>query len=82
MFNTDQGNLAGKTGWIFFATCVIAGAMIWLEMPDTKDLTFAEIDERFEMRVDTRGLKTWRDIVEAGKETEMADFEEVERTTI
>jgi SP family general alpha glucoside:H+ symporter-like MFS transporter len=71
MFNPDQGNLAGKMGWIFFATSLIAGVVLWLELPETKDLTFAQIDERFEMRVGSRAFQKWRDPVEAARKEEL-----------
>ncbi|KAJ2898975.1 hypothetical protein MKZ38_003544 [Zalerion maritima] len=79
MFNPDQGNLAGKMGWIFLATSLITLVIIWFEFPDSKDLTFAEIDERFEMRVKTRDFRTWRDSMEEKKkENELGDTREIE----
>ncbi|KAK3944421.1 general substrate transporter [Diplogelasinospora grovesii] len=78
MFNPDQGNLAGKMGWIFFATCVIAGVIVWLEIPETKDLSFAEIDERFEMRVSAREFNTWRDLAQSSKDMELGQVEQME----
>jgi MFS transporter, SP family, general alpha glucoside:H+ symporter len=61
MYDAQNGNLGGKMGWIFFATSLIAGVLLWLELPETKDLTFAQIDERFEMRVSSRKFKEYRD---------------------
>lgn len=58
MFNQDQGNLGGKTGWIFFGTSIIALVIVWLEFPETKGLTFVQIDDRFEMRINARDFKT------------------------
>jgi SP family general alpha glucoside:H+ symporter-like MFS transporter len=78
MFNPDQGNLAGKMGWIFFATCVVAGVIVWLEIPETKDLSFAEIDRRFEMRVSAREFNTWRDLVRSNKDMELGQVEQME----
>lgn len=68
MFNTDKGNLGGKTGWIFFVTSILAIAIIWYELPETKGLSFNQIDNRFEMRVPARKFKTSGDT-----EEELAD---------
>jgi MFS transporter, SP family, general alpha glucoside:H+ symporter len=78
MFNTDYGNLGGRMGWIFFATCLISYVIIWFEIPDTKDLTAAQIDERFEMRVKTRAFRTYQDSRTSGKEMELGEVEQVE----
>lgn len=56
MFNPTEGNLGGLMGWIFFATSVIAFGIMWVELPETKDLSFEQIDRRFELKVATRGF--------------------------
>lgn len=56
MFNPTEGNLGGLMGWIFFATSVIAFGVMWIELPETKDLSFEQIDRRFEHKVVTRGF--------------------------
>lgn len=56
MFNPTEGNLGGLMGWIFFATSVIAFGVMWIELPETKDLSFEQIDRRFENKVVTRGF--------------------------
>lgn len=76
MYNTDAGNLQGKTGWIFCGTCLISLVVIWFEVPDLKDLSFAKIDERFALRVKTRAFKTWQD--EAPAPSKAATLGEVE----
>lgn len=60
MFNTDEGNLGGLTGWVFFAACLISFTIMWFEFPDTKDLTASQIDERFEMGVKTRAFRKYK----------------------
>lgn len=57
MFNQDQGNLGGKMGFIFFATSTIALIVIWYEVPETKDITYAELDHLFLADVPARKLK-------------------------
>lgn len=59
-FSPDQGNLRGKTGLIFAATCAIGVVMIWLFVPEMKDRTPMEIDRMFEAGVPTRKFKTWK----------------------
>lgn len=56
MFNPGEGNLGGLMGWIFFATSVIAFGVMWIELPETKDLSFEQIDRRFEHKINTRGF--------------------------
>ncbi|KAK3382676.1 hypothetical protein B0T24DRAFT_602233 [Lasiosphaeria ovina] len=50
----------GVTGWIFAAIAIIAIGIVWMEIPETKDLTFAQIDQRFELRVCARDFRTWQ----------------------
>lgn len=54
MFNTGYGDLGGLMGWIFFVTSVISFAIMWFELPETKDLSFEKIDLMFEMKVKSR----------------------------
>lgn len=54
MFNTDQGNLGGKMGWIFMALSIVAVVVLWLELPETKDRSSSAIDELFQKKVPAR----------------------------
>lgn len=54
MFNVDEGNLGGKMGFIFLATAIIALVLLFFELPETKDKTFAEIDALFAQGVPAR----------------------------
>lgn len=51
MFNAEEGNLGGKMGWIFLATSVLSFIIVYYEFPETKDRTYEELDEMFEMNV-------------------------------
>ncbi|KAK9416058.1 putative MFS sugar transporter-like protein [Seiridium unicorne] len=85
MFNPGYGNLGGELGWVFFGTCLISLAILWFELPDTKDLTAAQIDERFEIRVRTRGFrnKDYQESQTSGKDIEMDQVEQVsDRDTV
>jgi hypothetical protein len=54
MFNTDEGDLGGKMGWIFLATSLISFVIVYLEFPETKDRTYEELDELFERGISAR----------------------------
>lgn len=58
MFNSGYGDLGGLMGWIFFGTSVVSFVVMWIEMPETKDLSFEQIDRRFEMKVKARGFSS------------------------
>lgn len=57
MFNADQGNLGGKIGFVFAATCVIGFALSWLEIPETRNISYAHIDYLFNKGTSTRNFK-------------------------
>ncbi|KAJ5711717.1 MFS sugar transporter-like protein [Penicillium malachiteum] len=56
MYTSDEVDLGGKTGWIFFATSIIGLIIVWYEFPETKGLTFGQIDSIFEMRIPARNF--------------------------
>lgn len=86
MFNTEYGDLGGRTGWVFFATAVVGFVVMWLELPETRDLSFEQIDRRFETKVKTREFthEFTRCNVDGfasdGKDVEQGEFEQVEDT--
>ncbi|KAI1608898.1 hypothetical protein EDD36DRAFT_469215 [Exophiala viscosa] len=57
MFNVDEGNLGGKIGFIYFATCAIAVVVLYFEMPETKDMTYEQLDHLFERKVPARKFR-------------------------
>jgi hypothetical protein len=57
MFNADEGNLGGKIGFVFVGFCVVGFVLSWLEIPETKDITYAQIDHMFQQRIPTRRFK-------------------------
>jgi hypothetical protein len=59
MFNADEANLGGKMGFFFFGLCAIGAVVIFLEIPETKGRTYAELDEMFEKRLPTRQFSTY-----------------------
>ena len=70
MFNPGEGNLGGKMGWIFLATCIIALVIVYLEFPETKDRTYKELDECFQERVPARAFKGYTATGVVGKVAE------------
>ncbi|KAF5564209.1 maltose permease [Fusarium phyllophilum] len=60
IFNSDEGNLGGKTGLIFAALSVIAWVIFWFDLPEMKNRTYLERDEMFENKVKTRQFRKYR----------------------
>lgn len=59
MFDAGQANLGGKMGFFFAGLCVIGALVIYLEIPEMKNRTYAELDEMFENRIPTRQFSTY-----------------------
>ncbi|RAL12918.1 proton myo-inositol cotransporter [Aspergillus homomorphus CBS 101889] len=59
IFNPDQGALISKTGFLFFASCVVAAVVTWFIVPEMKARTPAEIDRMFENRLPTKEFRRW-----------------------
>jgi hypothetical protein len=57
MFNSDQGNLGGKIGFVFCGFCVIGFVLSWIEIPETKDISYARIDALFHARAPAQKFK-------------------------
>lgn len=55
--NADQGNLGGKIAFIFMAVMAGCAVFIFFAVPETKDRTYAEIDELWARRVAPRKFK-------------------------
>jgi membrane protein implicated in regulation of membrane protease activity len=58
IYNPDQGNLGGKTGFVFAILCAASAFVAWRAVPEMKDRTPAEIDELFERRVKAGDFKS------------------------
>ncbi|KAL6702488.1 hypothetical protein ACN47E_001613 [Coniothyrium glycines] len=59
VFNPDQGDLRGKTGFTYAASCVLGVLVTWYMVPEMKGRSVADIDRMFEENVSARGFKTW-----------------------
>ncbi|SPO07368.1 related to maltose permease [Cephalotrichum gorgonifer] len=59
-FNPDQGNLGGKTGFIFGALGVLCLVYLWFYQPETANLSYEELDELFAKGVSVRDFDKYR----------------------
>lgn len=59
IYNPDQGDLGGKTGFIFAVLSAVSWVLSFLCVPEMKGRTAAEIDKMFEMRLPTRAFRDW-----------------------
>ncbi|KAH7117439.1 general substrate transporter [Dactylonectria macrodidyma] len=60
MFNSDEGNLGGKTGLFFSGLCIIACLVLFFELPEMKNRTYLQLDEMFENKVKTRQFRKYK----------------------
>lgn len=54
IFNRDEGDLRGKTGFIFATLSAIACLICWLHVPEMRGLSAEEVDRKFEMSLSAR----------------------------
>ena len=59
LYNPDQGNIGAKIGFVFAAFCGIGAFLAWKSIPELKDRAPTEIDEMFELRLQTKAFKHW-----------------------
>ncbi|TEA20933.1 General alpha-glucoside permease [Colletotrichum sidae] len=54
LFNSDQLDMGGHIGWIFFVMGILMLVVLYFDVPGTKGRTFEELDLMFEMRISAR----------------------------
>ncbi|CEJ55689.1 hypothetical protein PMG11_01932 [Penicillium brasilianum] len=54
IYNVDEGNLGGKTGFVFCGTCIVGLVLSWFEIPETKDVTYVRLNYLFRIGAKTR----------------------------
>lgn len=59
MLNSDQGNLRGKTGFVFGALSTLCFVWCFFRLPETGGRSFEELDILFHRGVPTRKFKTY-----------------------
>lgn len=60
IYNPDEGNLGGKTGFVMAGFTIVAVVVTWLWVPEMKGRSHLEIDQMFELGLPTRAFKKWR----------------------
>ncbi|KAJ5620789.1 hypothetical protein N7510_004773 [Penicillium lagena] len=59
VYNTDEGDLKGKTGFVYAGLCFLACAVTWLIVPEMKGRTALEIDAMFEADLPCQQFPDW-----------------------
>lgn len=59
LYNVDELNWGGKIGFFFIGTGLLAFALTWWCVPETKGRTFQELDYLFENKVSARVFKRY-----------------------
>ncbi|KAJ6081163.1 hypothetical protein N7499_006037 [Penicillium canescens] len=59
IYNTDAGDLKGKTGFVYAGLCLLTFVVTWLIIPEMKDRTILEVDAMFESDLPCRDFKKW-----------------------
>ena len=57
IFNADAGDLGGKVGFIFSFLSIARFVIVWFEIPEMKNRTYAELDEMFEKKLARGSLR-------------------------
>jgi hypothetical protein len=60
VFNPDKGNLRGKTGYTYAASCLAGALASYFLIPEMKGRTVNEIDRMFEAKLPAREFKKWK----------------------
>ncbi|KAI1276823.1 MFS monosaccharide transporter-like protein [Xylaria sp. FL0933] len=64
--NPEKLGWGPKYGYIWTGSCAIAGAWVWLFLPEVKGRTLDEIDEMFEARVPARKFRKYQCVGQCG----------------
>jgi hypothetical protein len=59
IYNSDEGNLRAKTGFVMMGFTAVAIVIVWLAIPEMKGRTPMEIDRMFALNLPTRAFKGW-----------------------
>lgn len=73
MFDAGAGDLGGKVGFIFASFSLAAFAIVWFEILEMKNRTFAELDEMFQNKVPTRKFGNYVCTTQIGISTKAED---------
>ncbi|KAJ5583188.1 hypothetical protein N7535_001808 [Penicillium sp. DV-2018c] len=70
IYNSDEGNLRAKTGFVMAGFAALAFGLVWLYIPEMKGRTAMEIDRMFGLKLRTRAFKGWTSDAIPASETE------------
>lgn len=70
IYNTDQGNLKAKTGFVMAGFALVALIVVWLAIPEMKGRTAMEIDRMFALKLRTREFERWHSDTPPTSETD------------
>ncbi|CAI7658284.1 unnamed protein product [Penicillium manginii] len=59
IYNTDAGDLKGKTGFVYAGLCFMTFVITWLIIPEMKGRSALDIDAMFEAKLPCRQFKNW-----------------------
>lgn len=62
VYNPDEGNLRGKVGFTYAASCLLGAAVSWVVVPEMKGRSVGEIDRMFEEGLGAREFKAWKGV--------------------
>lgn len=68
LFNTEEANLGGKTGFIFGAISIMCFIWCFFRLPESKGRTFEELDILFQRRIPARKFKDYDLVAEADQQ--------------
>lgn len=68
IYNTDAGDLKGKTGFIYAGLCFLTTGVTWWIVPEMKGRTALEIDKMFEDSLPSSEFKNWSSQIKPIKE--------------
>jgi hypothetical protein len=60
VFNPDEGNLRGKTGFTYAASCLMGVVVSYYMIPEMKGRSVNEIDRMFELGLGAREFGKWK----------------------
>ena len=68
IYNTDQGNLKAKTGFVMAGFTIVGFIGTYIALPEMKGRTPMQIDRMFDLKLPTRRFECWKsDIAMTGE---------------
>jgi hypothetical protein len=74
MINTNHWNWGAKTGWFWAVITALCAAYTFFRVPETKGLSFEEIDLVFSRKIDARDFKPFAEFLRIQQEAGIVSF--------